>query len=249
MTDSFREVKNTKIDTYVQQLAECWDTSKDSTETKLTEFIKYVPKHSLMQFLARYDLYKCIADVPGDIIELGVCGGRGLFSFIQSVFIHEPQYQWRRIIGFDTFEGFTEIHEKDDVSINTNNKLVGSFANDSYKELCGLKTVHESFRFIQEREQIFVIKGDVTFTIPDFLEKNPGLIISLLYCDLDLYIPTKAALDLLWDRIPKGGVIVLDEAIMREWPGEAIALHEKVGIGNCALRKIPYLKQFYFIKT
>lgn len=249
MTDSFRELPNANIDTYVARLAEAWDSSKDSTATKLAEFTKFVPKHSLMQFVARHDLYRLIEHVPGDIVELGVCGGRGLFSFIQSVFIHEPQYQWRRIIGFDTFEGFTGVDpDKDNLELNARHKQVGAFANDSYDELMRLKHAHEGFRFMQEREQIFIVKGDVMVTIPEFLAKNPGLIVSLLYCDLDLYEPTKLALSLLWDRVPKGGVVVLDEAIMREWPGEAIALHETLGIGNCALKKVPYLKQFYLIK-
>ena len=201
-----------------------------------------------MQFISRYELYKLIKDIPGDIIEFGVCGGKGLFSFAQSVFINEPQYQWRNIIGFDTFEGFPSVHENDCIQISSHLKTVGAFKTDSYDELVKLKKIHEDFRFMTSRQQIELVKGNVITTLPDFLKKNPGTIVSLLYLDLDLYEPTKFAIEHLWNRIPKGGIIVFDEAIMRDWAGESIALQETIGIGNHKLIKMPYLKQFYIIK-
>lgn len=248
MTEKWREQYNNKIDTYIKDLAFCWNNSKDTTEIKLTQFTKYVPKNSLMQFLARYELYKLIENIPGDIIELGVCGGSGLFSFVQNVFIHEPQYQWRNIIGFDTFEGFVDVNEKDNINLDSHLKKPGAFSENNYHELYNLINVHQNFRFMNTRDQVELIKGDVCKTIPSYLEKNHGLIVAMLYCDLDLYEPTKKALEVLWPRIPKGGVVVLDEGIMRSWQGETTAFHEIIGIGNCRLKKIPYIKQFYLIK-
>jgi len=248
MTEKWREKENHKIVNYIGNLAKIWDESDDTTEIKLTEFIKYVPKNSLMQFISRYELYKLIENIPGDIIEMGVCGGKGLFSFVQSVFINEPQYQWRNIIGFDTFEGFPDVSKEDNLEIDSHLKTKNAFKTNNYDELIKLKNIHEDFRFLNDREQITLIKGNVIDTLPKFLEKNQGLIISLLYCDLDLYEPTKFVLKLLWDRIPKGGIIVFDEAIMRSWQGESQAMHEILNIGSCKLVKISYIKQFYLIK-
>lgn len=248
MTENWREEKNTKIEKYQYNLAKAFDESNYDTRIKLTEFPKYVPKNSLMQFICRYELYKQIETIPGDIIELGVCGGKGLFSFAQSVFINEPQYQWRNIIGFDTFEGFVDVAEEDKTNINPELKKKGAYNENSYDELIKLKKIHEDFRFMNSRDQIELVKGDIRKTIPEYLKKNPGLIISLLYCDVDLYDPTKEAIKLLYDRIPKGGIIVFDEGIMRSWLGEAHALHETLGIGNCRLKKISYIKQFYLVK-
>ena len=248
MTELWRENENNKIKNYVDKLANVWDSSTSSTYEKLTEFVKYVPKHSLMQFISRYELYLLIQNIPGDIIEFGVCGGKGLFSFVQSVFINEPQYQWRNIIGFDTFEGFPSVHKKDSVELSSHLKQIGAFKTNSYDELLELKNIHEDFRFMNSREQIELVKGNVMDTLPAFLEKNPGTIVSLLYLDLDLYEPTKFAIEQLWNRIPKGGVVVFDEAIMRDWAGESIAFQETIGIGAHRLTKIPYLKQFYLIK-
>jgi len=248
MTENWREVNEPKINNYISNLSKMWDNSNYSTEIKLTEFIKYVPKNSLMQFISRYELYKLIQNIPGDIIELGVCGGKGLFSFIQAVFINEPQYQWRNIVGFDTFDGFVSLSENDNLNIDSHLKKEGAFKENSYDELCKLAKIHQDFCFMNTRKQIEIIKGDIKITIPEFLEKNKGLIISLLYLDLDLYEPTKLAIRLLWDRIPKGGIIVFDEAITRSWQGEAQALHEIIGIGNCKLHIIQNLKQFYLVK-
>jgi Macrocin-O-methyltransferase (TylF) len=248
MTELWREKKNDKISDYQDKLAEVWEKSEDSTRIKLTEFPKYVPKNSLMQFISRYELYKLIKDIPGDIVELGVCGGKGLFSFAQAVFINEPQYHWRNVVGFDTFSGFPDVGEEDNLDSNSHVKTVGAFNCDNYDELNTLKEIHQDFRFMNSRDQIELVKGDVMETIPKYIEDNKGWIISMLYCDLDLYKPTKLALELLWDRIPKGGIVVFDEAIMKDWEGEAIALHEVLSIGKCSLHKIDHLKQFYIVK-
>ena len=249
MTEKWRENKNDKIEEYQKNLSQIWDTSNYDTRVKLTEFSKYVPKNSLIQFITRYELYKIIKDVPGDIFELGVCGGGGLFSFAQCVFINEPDYQWRNIVGFDTFDGFTnDLNVKDDLNKYSHLKKENAFSTDSYDELNQLIKVHEDFRFLNNRNQIRLVKGDIKKTLPKYLEENNGLIISLLYCDLDLYEPTKFSLELLWDRIPKGGIVVFDEAIMNSWPGEALALNEVLGIGNHRLVRMPNIKQFYLIK-
>jgi hypothetical protein len=207
-----------------------------------------------MQFIARYELHKIISGVPGDIVELGVCGGGGLFSFAQCTFSYEPAYDHRRVIGFDTFEGFpgTAIGDEDAPGIASHLKREGAFSpgDDTEGELRRLADVHEDFRLLRRagHRQIELVRGDVSETIPEYLSKNPGWIIALLYLDMDLYSPTASALKLLWDRVPKGGVVVFDEAITREWGGEALAMHEILGTGSLRLRKIDHLKQFYVVK-
>ena len=56
-----------------------------------------------------------------------------------------------------------------------------------------------------------LVKGDVEESIPVFLENNPGFRISLLYIDADLERPTYVSLNLLWDRIVTGGIVIFDE--------------------------------------
>ncbi len=63
-------------------------------------------------------------------------------------------------------------------------------------------------------------------TAPRYVADNPGLRVSLLHLDMDLYEPTLAALKAFWPRMLTGAVVLLDEYAIREWPGESEALEE-----------------------
>ena len=60
------------------------------------------------------------------------------------------------------------------------------------------------------------------------------------YLDVDLYDPTKIALELLVERIPKGGIIVFDELNHEDYPGETSAVHEVLNIKNLKLERMPF---------
>ena len=62
-----------------------------------------------------------------------------------------------------------------------------------------------------------LIEGDVCKTIPEYLENNPGFRISLLYLDLDIDEPTYKSLELLYDKIVRGGIIIFDEYACEKW--------------------------------
>ena len=73
----------------------------------------HTPINSIQRFLARYELMKMIQDIPGAIIEMGVCSGNGLMSLIHCHNVLQPTYRYREFYGFDTFEGFPSVHEND----------------------------------------------------------------------------------------------------------------------------------------
>jgi len=56
-----------------------------------------------------------------------------------------------------------------------------------------------------------LVRGDILRTLPDYLERNPQLKVALLHIDTDIYEPAKAGLELLWDRVVRGGLLVLDD--------------------------------------
>lgn len=67
--------------------------------------------------------------VPGVIIECGVFNGGGLFTWAQLANIFEPVNHTRKIIGFDTFQGFPSVHKGFDNSgttVNSPGDLRGS---------------------------------------------------------------------------------------------------------------------------
>ena len=214
----------------------------DSVEIKLENFPKYVRRQHLKRFLAMYEIFKLVLPVKGSVIECGVYRGFSLMAWAKLSTILEPENLTRRIYGFDTFEGFPEIHEKD-VSRIAKPERSGLYAN-SCDELQALIAEYDKDRFLGHLQKVYLIKGDAAQTIPQFIADNPHLVISLLFLDFDLYEPTKVAIEHFLSRMPKGAIIAFDELDNPIWPGETQALLDSIGINRLELRRIewdPYI--------
>jgi hypothetical protein len=226
---------------YLTKLAERFAASDRLLADKLDQFPKYVPSTAVGRFLGRFELYKKIQDIPGAIIEAGVLSGSGLFSFVHFAFLLEPHNFYRRIVGFDTFEGFPALSDVDREGTSAH-MHVGSYADDSLGELNELARVHEGFRLLPARPQIELVKGDIVETVPAYVASHQELVVSLLYLDCDLLEPTKTCLDHFLPRMPRGAVVVFDELGLPDYPGETAAITASVGIGRLRLQRLPYLK-------
>jgi len=77
-------------------------------------------------------------------------------------------------------------------------------------------------------------------TIPEFVERSPHLVVSLLYLDFDLYEPTKVALEHFVPWMPAGSVLVFDELDNPIWPGETLAALDTVGLRSLKLQRLPW---------
>nr|MBK7063964.1 hypothetical protein [Deltaproteobacteria bacterium] len=73
-----------------------------------------------------------------------------------------------------------------------------------------------------------------------WLEENPGLRISLLHLDVDLYEPTLAALKAFYPRVVTGGVVIFDEYGLMPWEGESQAVDEYFA----SIGERPLIKKF-----
>jgi len=232
--------------TYLDELAKVFDQDSRSTRHKLDHFPSMVPTTAVGRLLGRYELFKLIKYIPGAIIEAGVFSGGGLFSFAHSSFLLEPHNIYRRIIGFDTFEGFPSISEQDASGESVHLKE-GGYKDDCYESLRLSAQAHEDFRMLKGRRQIELIKGDIDVTVPQFIDDNPALVVAMLYLDCDLYEPTKTCLKHFLPRMPKGSLLVFDELGLEEYPGETLALLSECGIEHLHLRKLDFLKMCYAI--
>jgi hypothetical protein len=184
----------------------------------------HTPINSIQRFLARYELMKLITNVPGAIIEMGVCSGNGLMSLIHSHNVLQPTYRYREFYGFDTFEGFPEVHKNDLGDIQWEK---GDYCNNSYDRLTNVIDIHNQYYYLPTNVKL--IKGDVNETVPQFLEEHKHIIISLLYLDLDIYEPTKTSLKYFLPKMAKGSIIAFDELNWKSFPGETIAVLEELG--------------------
>ncbi|QOI43085.1 class I SAM-dependent methyltransferase [Leptospira interrogans] len=218
---------------FQSKLADLYNSSKLTTEDKLVNFPRFVNRRDIAKFLNRYEIFKKILNVHGSIIECGVNLGAGFFSWLHFSTIFEPYNHNRRIIGFDTFEGFQNIAEEDRLGDYFDQNNWKEFAKkQSYEEILSSCKIHDENRTLSMISKMELIPGDAAITIPDYLDKNKHLIVSLLHIDFDIYTPTKVALENFISRMPKGGVIAFDEINDAKAPGETIALFDSIGIKN-----------------
>jgi|TARA_Y100000310_G_scaffold291698_1_gene319836 hypothetical protein len=206
---------------------------------KFQNFPKFIPTPDLRKFICKEELYKKIIDVHGVIIEGGVLYGGGLLTWGQLSEIYEPFNYTRKIFGFDTFEGFKEIHDKDKKSISSHLEK-GKFAWPKFEELENEIELFEKSKVLNHINKISLIKGDVKKTIDEFVEENPYLVISLLYLDFDLYEPTLEIIKKLYPFMPKGSIIAFDELCNDLFVGETIAVLETIGINNLRIKRFEF---------
>ncbi len=217
---------------------------------KLNNFEKFVRGQSLTRFIARYELFKRILTTTGAVIECGVHNGGGLFAWAKLSNALEPYNTKRKIIGFDSFEGFPDISENDKIAEKDNKEIkAGGFKseNNIYEEILELKGKFENEKTIQGYDKIKVIKGDANYTMPDYIKNNPETLVSLVYLDFDIYKPTITAIDTFLPRICKGGIIAFDEVNDAKWPGETMALLEKLNLNKHKLESFELYPQMSFI--
>lgn len=81
------------------------------------------------------------------------------------------------------------------------------------------------------------MKGNIVNTIPEYIAQHDKLKISLLHIDVDVYEPTKIALEYLYDRVVPGGLIVFDD--YGTVAGETKAVDEFFQDKNVQLSKLP----------
>lgn len=218
---------------------ELFKQSPVSWQTKVENFPKYVRRQNLTRFLVLYEIFKKVLNVKGSVVECGVNHGFGIATWSKLSAILEPVNLTRRIYGFDTFEGFPGV-SKEDISQASKHVKIGDLAADSYAELMSIAEINDSTRFLGHVPKVQLIKGNALATIPEFIQKQPHLVVSLLFLDFDLYEPTKVALEYFFPRMPKGAIIAFDELDNPLWPGETQAMLEFFDNKKLRIERLPF---------
>ncbi len=212
----------------------------------LSNLTLFIIRQDLTSILFLNDLYKKIIDVHGVIMEFGVRWGRNLALFESLRGLYEPFNHNRKIIGFDTFEGFPSVHEKDGGSEIISK---GSYSTTKNYEnyLQQILECHEKESPIPHIKKNSLVKGDAVAQLENYLLNNPETIISFAYFDFDIYEPTKRCLELIKDHLTKGSVIGFDELNHHDFPGETIAVKEVFGLSKYRISRSPYSSMQSFI--
>jgi hypothetical protein len=181
----------------------------------------------LKRFLAHSEFFRRTMEIPGDIAELGVFRGLGLMTWANLLEAYCIGDRTKTVYGFDNWKGFVILTEEDGETVDAAHKVVGGFNPEPFlAELEDAIAIFDSDRFIPWKPRVKLVNGQIEETVPAFVSEHPGVRFSLVHFDCDLYVPTKAALDALWPRVSRGGVLLFDEYSIPDWPGETQAVDE-----------------------
>jgi hypothetical protein len=187
------------------------------------------------------------SSLEGDIFEFGVYKGNGVIAMGLLLKILESN---KHIYAFDSFKGFPNYHEKDDLEMFKMNSQI--FGKEIIKQSGICKDIAE-WRIGQEAtpsnistsgdfsdaskidlenrikkfelDNITIIDGNFSDTVPNFMKSFKGEIFSA-NIDCDLYEGYNETLRPTYERAVKGALIYLDEFYSLKFPGARIAVEE-----------------------
>ena len=190
----------------------------------------------LAKSIGHYDLYKQILNLPGAVVECGVFKATSLVRWATFRELLESPFS-RRILGFDIFGAFPRHDdETDNAFAARHDDVAGQGLSVEQVEAV---LAHKGLRNVE------LISGDVVATVPAYAAAHPELRIALLHIDVDVYLPSRIALEALYERVVPGGVLIFDD--YGTVAGETRAVDELVARHGLRLQKLPFTHTPSFI--
>lgn len=207
----------------------------------------FLTSKNLSRLLFLNHIYQMIVDMQGIVIDFGTRWGNNAVVFSALRGIYEPFNRHRKIVAFDTFEGFPEVSKEDGESDLMRKGNVST--TEGYENVLDrMLTLHESTSPMSHIKKFEVIKGNVSLTFPEYLVKNPQTIVALAYFDFDLFKPTEDCLRVIRPHLVKGSVLGFDELNDSDSPGETTALNNVFGLNNVSIKRYRYASRVsYFV--
>jgi hypothetical protein len=160
-------------------------------------------------------------NIEGDVVETGIWrgGSLGLLALTSQYESKSRRIFW----GFDTFQGMPVPGQQDEEFAHRKFQMLSD--SNGYSDWCKSTKVEvlENLRNMCNSLNTFnLIEGKVEETLTR-IESELGAI-SLLRIDTDWYSSTKVALEVLYPRVTKGGVVIIDD--YEAWEGAKKATDE-----------------------
>lgn len=177
----------------------------------IEDFPRFSGHMSIGRYLTLYELYKKTEGIAGHIAEVGTYKGTSLLWFGKLLQLFEPN-SLTQAHGFDWFKGTGD----DSVGLKIEK---GSYSYN-YEEL--LKVI----KYQNIDNVCFVHKLNIITELEKFFENNPHFYYKMVFLDAGFYDVVKKSIEVLWPRLNKGGILVLDQFGHELSPGEAMAVKE-----------------------
>lgn len=174
---------------------------------------KLVCTMDAVDYVAQYN-------IPGDFVECGVFMGA---QAIAAATVLQNLQSSRKLYLYDTFEGHGDVHEKDGELVKK--KWKKEWMKATFEQCQQNIFSHTSY----PQNNFVFVKGFVQDTIPQTLPEA----ISILRLDMDMYEPTKHALEHLYPKLSVRGILIIDD--YSKWPGARRATDEYIAENNLCL--------------
>jgi len=165
------------------------------------DWYQHAPVERLAKALAQYDVYKSILHLPGDIVEFGTFKGASLVRLATYREVLESA-QARRIYGFDTFGEMPAGDGAGDADV------AQRFGDQG--ECLSLADTDALLR-AKGFDNVELIAGDITQTLPALLDERPALRFALVNVDVLMKPVTAGVIRLCAERLVPGVVMMLDD--------------------------------------
>ncbi|OJX70351.1 TylF/MycF/NovP-related O-methyltransferase [Magnetospirillum sp. 64-120] len=193
----------------------------------------------ISKFVTHLDLFRRSQGLPGEIVECGVFKGNSLFRLVKFRDLLESPAS-RKVIAFDIFGKFPDdAGAEDRQTLDQFLQAAGCQGRDR-QEIAALLDGAGCGANVE------LVAGDVRESISSYLERVPQLRVSLLHVDVDLYEPTKVALELLFPRLVPGGIAILDD--YGAFPGANRAIEEYFAASGEVVRKLPHANAIAYVE-
>jgi len=196
----------------------------------------YSTRMNLSRIMFLNDLYREIINIPGVIIEFGPRWGANLALFSMLRGMYEPFNHTRKILGFDSFQGFVSIDEADGSTLAVGDCGVCEGYENHLEEIL---LCHELESPISQKKKFELRKGDAAVELNRYLQEHPETTIAYAHFDLVVHTPTRRCLEMIKPLLTKGSIVSLAQFGYSRFPGETLAFQEVFGSSRCRLQRSP----------
>lgn len=173
----------------------------------ITNYGLFSGNTNLFKTLKIYQLISEVSHIKGDIIELGIHRGNTSLLIKKILDIFKIK---KKLFLLDHFKGLVNF-------TNNDTKISKKFKFKYRSKKNQVETFINFFKF----KNVKIINKDATTLKKGFFDKKQKF--CFVYLDMDLYDPTMNALNSIHNHVSKGGYIIFDEGLKKDWSeGKAI---------------------------
>jgi O-methyltransferase len=214
-----------------------WRSLYNATQS-ITKGAAFDNIHRQCRFYSTFQMADYAASLPaGDVIECGCWHGHTTVGIATILSAHGFS---GRFHVFDSFEGgLSGFTEKDESFFRLSGREKAALVEQFASDFNFVRSVTSKFGFVQ------LHRG----WIPQSFSSFTPTLTKFVHVDVDMYEPTKAALEFFWESLVPGGCIVVDDYNHSVFEGATQAVDEFLQDKTPQLfYKVPFAGSCYVIK-